>query len=164
MEKYWLLKDDVTLEAYLSQYMENTPDNGVVFDVDNHSELKKPKFNIYPNPTMVTEGCTPQEVRATKMERTKEKYEVHQRNGWNAYQDFRANIVQEIEEKIINEQMAFIIEDNLKVGYDRIQQTGDWKTALYFLQHLVVSHMFVEPYRIAAIQVAENYISVNYES
>jgi hypothetical protein len=94
----------------------------------------------------------------------KEKYEQHRLNGWNAYQDFRAMIVLDIYEGKITETQAFLIENDLKVAYDRISQNGDWKTAYYELSQKTVSHSFIQPYMDIAMNFILNYIQTNYES
>lgn len=104
------------------------------------------------------------EIRREQMEGIKAKYEQHRANGWNAYQDFRAMIVVDIYSGIITETQAFLIENDLKVAYDRIAQNGDWKTAYYELSQKTVSYPFVQEYMNIALQFIANYISTNYEN
>ena len=100
-----------------------------------------------------------------KKAETKARYEVHKENGWEAYQDFRANIVLNIENKVITENDAFIIERFLGPAYDKISQNGDWKTGYYLLSQLVIpeEYIFVQTYLTEAIGIVINYIQNNYE-
>jgi hypothetical protein len=50
--RYFLLKDENTLEVYLSQELEVQPDNSIPFQV---CDWKRAKFDIYPNPTKIEE-------------------------------------------------------------------------------------------------------------
>ena len=94
----------------------------------------------------------------------KAKYEFHRANGWSAYQDFRAMIVIDIEAGDITEQQAFLIEKDLKLGYDRIAQNGDWKTAYYELSQVTVSYPFIQEYLDIALSFIATYIQNNYDS
>lgn len=94
----------------------------------------------------------------------KEKYEQHRANGWNAYQDFRAMIVLDIYSGKITEIQAFLIENDLKVAYDRIAQNGDWKTAYFELSQKMVSYPFVQEYMDIALAFILDYITKNYEN
>ena len=107
---------------------------------------------------------TPQELKEIAIAEIKAKYEFHRLNGWNAYQDFRAMIVLDIASGEITEQQAFLIEKDLKLGYDRIAQNGDWKTAYYELSQVTVSYPFIQAYRDIALNFIANYIQNNYES
>jgi hypothetical protein len=116
------------------------------------------------NRPIETTELLPEESRFIDMIQTKAKYEIHRKNGWNAYQDFRARIVQDIKEGLLTELQAFVIEDDLKIAYDRIAQNGDWKTALYGLSQVTPSAPFVEPYLTLAIEYITDYINKNYEA
>lgn len=110
------------------------------------------------------EPLTPEQIKANTISEIKGKYEFHKLNGWNAYQDFRAMIVIDIASSIITEQQAFLIEKDLKAGYDRIAQNGDWKTAYYELSQVTVSYTFIQPYMDVALEYIQNYIINNYDS
>ena len=114
------------------------------------------------------EGATPDEVQEgllkISIEEIKAKYEFHRANGWNAYQDFRAMIVLDIANAVITETQAFLIEKDLKPGYDRISQNGDWKTAYYELSQVTVSYPFIQPYMDLALGYILDYIANNYAS
>ena len=107
---------------------------------------------------------TAQELKDIAIAEIKAKYEFHRANGWNAYQEFRAMIVIDIEAGDITEQQAFLIEKDLKLGYDRIAQNGDWKTAYYELSQVTVSYPFIQAYRDIALNFIANYILNNYDS
>ena len=107
---------------------------------------------------------TPQELKEIAIAEIKAKYEFHRLNGWNAYQDFRAMIVIDIEAGDITEQQAFLIEKDLKIGYDRIAQNGDWKTAYYELSQIQVSYSFIQEYLDIALNYIANYIQNNYDN
>lgn len=104
------------------------------------------------------------EIRKEQMEGIKAKYEQHRANGWNAYQDFRAMIVVDIYSGKITETQAFLIENDLKVAYDRIAQNGDWKTAYFELNQKTVTYAFVQEYMDIALAFILDYITNNYEN
>lgn len=104
------------------------------------------------------------EIRKEQMEGIKAKYDQHRANGWNAYQDFRAMIVVDIYSGKITETQAFLIENDLKVAYDRIAQNGDWKTAYFELSQKMVSYPFVQEYMDIALAFILDYITNNYEN
>ena len=106
---------------------------------------------------------TPQELKDIAIAEIKAKYEFHRANGWSAYQDFRAMIVLDIANEAITETQAFLIEKDLKIGYDRIAQNGDWKTAYYELSQVQVSYPFIQPYMDIALSFIANYIQNNYD-
>ena len=110
------------------------------------------------------EPLTPEQLKANAMAEIKAKYEFHRANGWNAYQDFRSMIVLDIDSGEITEQQAFLIEKDLKLGYDRIAQNGDWKTAYYELSQTTVSYPFIQAYMDIALGFIANYIATNYDS
>ena len=107
---------------------------------------------------------TAQELKDIAIAEIKAKYEFHRANGWNAYQEFRAMIVIDIEAGDITEQQAFLIEKDLKLGYDRIAQNGDWKTAYYELSQVTVSYPFIQEYLDIALNYIANYIQNNYDN
>jgi hypothetical protein len=110
------------------------------------------------------EPLTPEQLKANAIAEIKAKYEFHKANGWNAYQDFRAMIVLDIADGKITEIQAFLIEKDLKLGYDRIAQNGDWKTAYYELSQTTVSYPFIQPYMDVALNYIAIYIQNNYDS
>ena len=110
------------------------------------------------------EPLTPEQIKSNAVAEIKAKYEFHRTNGWNAYQDFRAMIVIDIEAGDITEQQAFLIEKDLKLGYDRIAQNGDWKTAYYELSQVTVSYPFIQEYLDIALSFIATYILNNYDS
>jgi len=107
---------------------------------------------------------TESQLKEIAIAEIKAKYEFHRLNGWNAYQDFRAMIVIDIEAGDITEQQAFLIEKDLKLGYDRIAQNGDWKTAYYELSQIQVSYSFIQEYLDVTLNYIANYIQNNYDS
>jgi hypothetical protein len=94
----------------------------------------------------------------------KSAYEQRRTDGWDAYQDFRADMVKEIYDGIITKQQAFTIEDYLEVGYDKIAHQGDWETAYYRLSTVVIAQAdaFVQPYLDKAKNIMLAYIQANY--
>ena len=68
--RYFLLKDENTLEVYLSQELEEQPENSIPFQ---NCEWKKAKFDAFPNPTRIEEMIVeevievPQEVALWKI-------------------------------------------------------------------------------------------------
>ena len=110
------------------------------------------------------EPLTPEQIKSNAVAEIKAKYEFHRTNGWNAYQDFRAMIVLDIAAGTITKEQAFLIEKDLKLGYDRISQNGDWMTAHYELSQVQVSFPFIQPYMDIALSFIENYIATNYDS
>jgi len=110
------------------------------------------------------EPLTPEQLKAQAVAEIKAKYEFHRANGWNAYQDFRAMIVLDIANGIITETQAFLIEKDLKLGYDRISQNGDWMTAHYELSQITVSYPFIQSYLDITLNYIANYIQNNYDN
>lgn len=107
---------------------------------------------------------TEEQLKEISIAEIKAKYEFHRLNGWNAYQDFRAMIVLDIANEAITETQAFLIEKDLKIGYDRIAQNGDWKTAYYELSQVTVSYPFIQEYLDIALSFIATYIQNNYDS
>ena len=107
---------------------------------------------------------TEEQLKEIAIAEIKSKYEFHRANGWSAYQDFRAMIVLDIASGDITEQQAFLIEKDLKLGYDRIAQNGDWKTAYYELSQVTVSYPFIQEYLDIALSFIATYIQNNYDS
>lgn len=93
----------------------------------------------------------------------KEKYQIHRDNGWNEYQDFRASVVYDIKKGVITEDQAFLLEDYLKNVYDKINNTGDWKTALYTLNQLFGHDAWMQDYIDTARSRISDYILKNYD-
>ncbi len=137
-----------------------TLDNSII-EVKTIEEV--PQGLIYET---IIEDNTPtaQELKDIAIAEIKAKYEFHRANGWNAYQEFRAMIVIDIEAGDITEQQAFLIEKDLKLGYDRIAQNGDWKTAYYELSQVTVSYPFIQEYLDIALSFIATYIQNNYDS
>jgi hypothetical protein len=107
---------------------------------------------------------TESQLKEIAIAEIKAKYEFHRLNGWNAYQDFRAMIVLDIANEAITETQAFLIEKDLKIGYDRIAQNGDWMTAHYELSQITVSYPFIQEYLDIALSFIATYIQNNYDS
>lgn len=107
---------------------------------------------------------TEEQLKEIAIAEIKAKYEFHRANGWSAYQDFRAMIVLDIANGLITETQAFLIEKDLKIGYDRIAQNGDWKTAYYELSQVTVSYPFIQEYLDIALSFIATYIQNNYDS
>lgn len=139
---------------------ENIIYTSVVY-TDNFIE---PKFNFETELFYEGKVLTPEEIKAIAVTEIKSKYEFHRTNGWDAYQDFRAMIVLDIAGAVITETQAFLIEKDLKLGYDRIAQNGDWKTAYYELSQVTVSYPFIQPYMDIALSYILDYIANNYDS
>ena len=127
---------------------------------DFNTEKDEFIYQIVNIPALTDEAIKLQAIQETKL-----RYENHKAQGWEAYQNFRANIVSDIAEEIITEPQAFAIEELLSVAYDKISASGDWKTALYKLSQVVIpqGYEFVQPYYDAAHQELETYIVANYE-
>lgn len=110
------------------------------------------------------EQKTLEEIDYQNKEQIKARYEQYKLDGWQAYQDFRADLVEQINKGDLTEALAFVIESYLSVAYDKIAQNGDWKTAYYKLSMLVIpnNHAFVLPYKNTALDIIQNYINENY--
>ena len=107
---------------------------------------------------------TEEQLKEIAIAEIKAKYEFHRANGWSAYQDFRAMIVLDIAAGKITKEQAFLIEKELKLGYDRISQNGDWMTAHYELSQVEVSYPFIQEYMDIALNFIATYIQNNYDS
>ncbi|WP_445458416.1 hypothetical protein [Flavobacterium sp. HNIBRBA15423] len=163
MKTYILANDNI-------YYLEN----GQVVSVEFYTGLVHVGFTLddsfavpFFNGTNIIETGTAEQIEE-KIEKNiltgiKTKYEFHRANGWNAYQDFRAKIVNDIYKGFITEEEAFFIEANLSPAFDQISATGDWKTARYKLIQVTPYPPFVEPYYNLAMQLINDYIINNYE-
>ena len=105
-----------------------------------------------------------EDLKPMQLFATMARYEQHKADGWNYYQEFRANLVWEIDNGILTVQQAFLIENYLSVGYDKIAQNGDWMTASYKLKQITLpsAHEFVRPFLNEAIEIIDGYIDMNY--
>ncbi len=117
---------------------------------------------------LIIEGATEQEINIKNENNIiieiKQKYEFHKSNGWEAYNEFRAKVVNDIYKGLITEMDAFYIEENLSPAFDQISATGDWKTARYKLMQVSPYPPFVQPYYDLAMQIINDYITNNYEN
>ena len=115
------------------------------------------------------ENATQEEVNqhnnALRGEKIKAAYEQRKTDGWEAYQNFRADMVKEIYDGIITKEQAIIIKNYLSLGYDEISQFGDYETAIYKLMQILLpeEHLFVHPYLLKAKSIMLNYIRNNYK-
>ncbi len=103
-------------------------------------------------------------IKEEQMYATMLRYEKHKADGWDYYQRFRAGLVWEIDNGVLTVQQAFLIENYLSIGYDKIAQNGDWMTASYKLKQisLPTAHEFVRIYLNSAIIILDSYIEMNY--
>lgn len=165
MERYFILANPETLETVCAPF-ETQPENSLPYF---ENEFIKPIFDTYPNPKNVIEGIDEKDLNDLLDEQRgktiKEAYEQRKADGWNAYQEFRANMVKEIYDGTITKQQAFIIEDFLGKGYDKIAQQGDWETAYYKLSTAVIpdTYAFVNSYLNEAKRIMLAYIQANYK-
>ncbi|UOX32421.1 hypothetical protein LXD69_10190 [Flavobacterium sediminilitoris] len=138
----------------------------IPFDDSNQLYLTFIEWLSEGNSIELFEG-TSKEIQNSQLElkllEIKNKYEFHKINGWDAYQNFRAKVVNDIYNGLISEEQAFIIEENLSVAYDQISTTGDWKTARYKLLQVSPYPPYVQPYYDLAIILINDYITNNYE-
>lgn len=145
-----------------------------IFSVEYYTGSILPGFSLnrfFINPShqngVIIETATPQQIEdqieLNILLDIKKKYEFHKNNGWEAYQDFRAKVVNDIYKGLITEEEAFLIENNLCVAFDQISTTGDWKTARYKLMQVIPYPPLVEPYYNYALQIINDYITNNYE-
>lgn len=148
----------------LRESQPTTEENIIYTSIVYSDNFIEPKFNVETELFYEGKTLTPEEIKAIAINGIKAKYEFHKSNGWNAYQEFRAMIVLDIANAVITEQQAFLIEKDLKAGYDRISQNGDWKTAYYELSQVTVSYPFIQPYMDIALSFILNYITENYDS
>lgn len=100
-----------------------------------------------------------------RSEKIKAAYEQRKIDGWEAYQDFRADMVKEIYDGVITKDQAIVIKTYLSQGYDEISQFGDYETAMYKLMQIVLpaEHMFAHAYLLKAKGIMLNYIRNNYK-
>jgi len=114
------------------------------------------------------ETATEQELEIMNNEKNKteikQKYEVHKANGVAFYEDFRALIVLDVYKGLISETQAFFVEKLLKVAFDRINNTGDWKTALFELNQVQPKNETEQKYYGIAIAQIQEYIQNNYKN
>ena len=151
---------------YISSYNNNYVNANYTFiteDLPNPNNFYKIKWDG----VQWVEGATLEEIELKENESVingiKEKYEFHKANGWDAYNTFRAKVVNDIYKGLITEVEAFYIEENLSPAFDQISATGDWKTARYKLLQVTPYPPFVQPYYDMAMQIINDYITNNYE-
>jgi len=111
-----------------------------------------------------TDFVFPEDLEREQKDATKNRYEKYKDDGWEAYQEFRAELVRKIDGLELTEPQAFVIESYLSIGYDKIAQNGDWKTAMYRLNQVTLQpqHQFVASYLSKALQIISNYVLENY--
>ena len=154
---YSKLVNNIPVGKFTLEFVDQNPDNYAPL---YEGGFAKPIWNG----TTYVESGTNEEVKENLKKEIKAKYEFHRTNGWNAYQNFRAIIVSDIYDGKISEPQAFIIEQFLKVAYDRISQNGDWKTARHELGQITGYPSFVNEYYDLALQFIDDYITNNYDS
>ena len=152
---------------YISSYNDNYVNENYTFiteDLPNPNNFYKTKWDG----SAWIEGATLGEIDLKENEivinEIKEKYEFHKANGWEAYNTFRAKVVNDIYKGLITEEEAFYIEENLSVAFDQISATGDWKTARYKLLQVMPYPEFVQSYFDLAMNVINDYINNNFEN
>lgn len=129
------------------------------YSTDNINDIPEGvSYNVVP----VVE--VPEDIEAEYRYQTKQRYERHKADGWEYYQYFRAGMVWDIERGVLTIQQAFVIENYLSTGYDKIAQNGDWMTASYKLKLITLpeQHAFVQSYLDSAIEIIDDYIDKNY--
>lgn len=139
--------------------------NVVIIQDDNNPLYQQYVQFLRSDGTLFNTDFEPDTVlELAKKEDTKARYEVYKMDGWEVYQNFRADIVAKIEAGELTEGMAFIIENYLSVAYDKIAQNGDWKTGRFLLNDVLIAkeHSFVDVYKSIALQEISNYIQENY--
>jgi len=142
-DKSVIVPMDDTSELYL-EYVDYLKNNGTVEETDDLLDEEK---DIISKASIV------------------ERYGRYEVDGKEAYQLFRADLVNDIYKGLITEVQAFYIEEYLSKGYDKISSNGDWKTAKFKLNSIKLdpSHSFVQPYLNKALDVITEYILNNYE-
>jgi len=88
---------------------------------------------------------------------------VHEPNGYDYYQRFKAYLITDLYKTVITQAEAIQIENLLSTPMLKIKQNGDWKTALYELSVMTETPAFIQVYRNKAIQEITEYITKNYE-
>lgn len=160
MEKIWYNYDDEGF--YLSHNYYNEKPHGLNWtDVPILKSFLKSKFTG----NKWVEGANYDELLEFQKQEIKSQYEQRRADGWQAYQTFRAEMVLDIDKGILTEMQAFIIENYLGKGYDKIAQNGDWKTASFLLSQtsLPEAHLFVQSYLNKALEIINEYITKNYK-
>jgi len=107
---------------------------------------------------------TSEELKEKKKSYTRDKYELHKFNGWGYYQEFRSDVVLSVEDEEITEEKAFEIESFLGDVFDKISNTGDWKTALFLLSQKTTEDSVLLSYKNKALTDIQDYINNNYDS
>ena len=131
-------------------------------EIDEINSLKAVVLSY--NGTNFIDSATAEQKKDKNKSETKARYEFHKQNGWNEYQDFRAEIVEDIANNVITEPQAFVIESYLNDKFLLLCTTGDWKSAQYKLTQTTIAaeHSFVQPYYDSAVLTIANYITNNY--
>lgn len=165
-DRYYIPSAPGSLAAIVSIELEAAPENGVLITDDNRG-FQKPCFsdNQY---SQVIETMTQADIdlaaKETRSQLIQQEYEKRKADGWKAYQDFRADMVMEIYDNVLTKPQAFVIEDYLGGGYEKIAQQGDWETAYFKLGQIVLpaQYNFVQPYLDKAKLIIGEYVQQNY--
>lgn len=149
---------------YTDDYIATIDTTGWEFAPLYEGNFLKPEWNG----TEWKETATAEEIEFFTTEKIKteikQKYEVHKAKGIEFYENFRALIVLDIYKGLITEIQAFFVEELLKVAFDRINNTGDWKTALFELNQVTPKNVTEQKYCGIAIAQIQEYIQNNYEN
>lgn len=164
MARYFIIKNHETLEVVSAEF-EDQPENSLPYFVNS---FHRPSFDKFPNPEKVIDSATDEEIaqlsETFRDQNILEAYEKRKADGWDAYQNFRKDMVKQIYDGHLTKPAAFMIEEYLGVGYDKIAQNGDWETAYYKLSQIVLPevHAFVQPYLDSAKSIMLAYLQANY--
>ena len=80
--KYYQLLNSETLEVFVSQDLENKPENSIAFFENN---FLKCAFDQYPNPNNIVESATIEEIQSDLVLTETQKYIQRTTDGINAY-------------------------------------------------------------------------------
>ncbi len=143
----------------------------IVVPVITESQKFGELISVDDNVTYNVIELTDEEKNALEVKKIKDqensiinKYEFHKQKGWDFYQHFRAKIVLDIYAGEISEMQAFEIEGYLQSAFDKISNTGDWKTAYFILNKKSTEQEFILKYEEMALEAIVLYIQENYEN
>lgn len=166
--KYGYYKKGINSRKYAGVFSDDYLSENIGFINSNPENVISPIIDDIENPNKWISSLNENDLNEAKIKIEKEyiknKYQIHRENGWNEYQDFRASVVYDINAGLILEQQAFELENYLKTAYDKINNTGDWKTARFVLKQLTGHPEWMQTYIDQAVQRVDDYILNNYDS
>jgi hypothetical protein len=155
--KYYQLLDANTLEVFVSQDLENKPENSIEFFAN---DFKKCGFDKYPNPTTVIELISEIELIEQSLYNETQKYIQRTTDGVNAYAKISAEFrLAKLSGTIDDATHTYL--ENLLIPIRNEVLAGQWISAKQKLIVIGVAQVGEVLYNRLFDQIT-NYIELNY--